>query len=173
MLRAATAPLDGVDEFVFKGGTSLSKAYGIIERFSEDIDLLVITTATGKALKRVLRAVADRTSTDLGIEHERAHEGRGFLNARYTYPARREVEFLSPGVLLEMGSPGGPLPNQRRSVQSLMADGPPTRTRLGPTFQSVGRPGLRRCQEEPVSGGRRRRGSCCRRRGSPQSSRSS
>lgn len=122
VLRAATAPLDGVDEFVFKGGTSLSKAYGIIERFSEDIDLLVITTATGKALKRVLRAVADRTSTDLGIEHERAHEGRGFLNARYTYPARREVGFLSPGVLLEMGSRGGPLPNQRRSVQSLMAD---------------------------------------------------
>ena len=25
--------------FVFKGGTSLSKAYGLIERFSEDIDL--------------------------------------------------------------------------------------------------------------------------------------
>lgn len=25
--------------FVFKGGTSLSKAYSIIDRFSEDIDL--------------------------------------------------------------------------------------------------------------------------------------
>lgn len=122
VLRTAIVPLDGVDEFVFKGGTSLSKAYGIIERFSEDIDLLVITPATGKALKRVLRAVADRTSTNLGIEHEPAHEGRGFLNARYTYPVRREVGFLSPGVLLEMGSRGGPLPNQRRSVQSLMAE---------------------------------------------------
>ena len=122
VLRAATAPLDGVDEFVFKGGTSLSKAYGIIERFSEDIDLLVTTTATGKALKRILRTVAERTSTNLGIKHERAHEGKGFLNARYTYPARREVEFLSPGVLLEMGSRGGPLPNQRRSVQSSMAE---------------------------------------------------
>jgi Nucleotidyl transferase AbiEii toxin, Type IV TA system len=49
VLRAATAPLEGVDEFVFKGGTSLSKAYGIIERFSEDIDLLVITPATETA----------------------------------------------------------------------------------------------------------------------------
>lgn len=29
-------------EFIFKGGTSLSKAYGLIERFSEDIDLLVV-----------------------------------------------------------------------------------------------------------------------------------
>lgn len=29
------------DSFAFKGGTSLSKAYGLIERFSEDIDLIL------------------------------------------------------------------------------------------------------------------------------------
>ena len=29
------------DRIVFKGGTSLSKAYGLIERFSEDIDLIL------------------------------------------------------------------------------------------------------------------------------------
>jgi predicted nucleotidyltransferase component of viral defense system len=29
------------DRFVFKGGTSLSKAYGIIDRFSEDVDLIM------------------------------------------------------------------------------------------------------------------------------------
>ena len=29
------------DAFAFKGGTSLSKAYGLIERFSEDIDLIL------------------------------------------------------------------------------------------------------------------------------------
>ena len=29
------------DYFVFKGGTSLSKAYHVIERFSEDIDLIL------------------------------------------------------------------------------------------------------------------------------------
>lgn len=29
------------DKLIFKGGTSLSKAYGIIERFSEDIDLTI------------------------------------------------------------------------------------------------------------------------------------
>jgi len=27
------------DHLVFKGGTSLSKAYGVIDRFSEDVDL--------------------------------------------------------------------------------------------------------------------------------------
>jgi len=29
------------NDFVFKGGTSLSKAFGLIERFSEDIDLVI------------------------------------------------------------------------------------------------------------------------------------
>jgi predicted nucleotidyltransferase component of viral defense system len=29
------------DAFVFKGGTSLSKAYHVIERFSEDIDIIL------------------------------------------------------------------------------------------------------------------------------------
>lgn len=32
--------------FVFKGGTSLSKAYGLIDRFSEDIDLSMNRRAT-------------------------------------------------------------------------------------------------------------------------------
>ena len=31
--------LENQPPLIFKGGTSLSKAYGIIERFSEDIDL--------------------------------------------------------------------------------------------------------------------------------------
>ena len=29
------------DAFVFKGGTSLSKVYHVIERFSEDVDLIL------------------------------------------------------------------------------------------------------------------------------------
>lgn len=29
------------DSFVFKGGTSLSKSYHVIDRFSEDIDLIL------------------------------------------------------------------------------------------------------------------------------------
>ena len=121
VLRHAMQSLDGVDLFVFKGGTSLSKAYGIIERFSEDIDLLVISTLTGKPLKRLLRTIAERTSLGLGLDHEREHEGRGYLNARYVYTPRREVTFLTAGVLLEMGSRGGPLPNELIAVRSLMA----------------------------------------------------
>lgn len=35
------------DLFIFKGGTSLSKAYGLIQRFSEDIDLILDWQALG------------------------------------------------------------------------------------------------------------------------------
>ncbi len=121
VLRSATAALAGLDDLVFKGGTSLSKAYGIIERFSEDIDVLVVCQQTGQALKRLMRAVAQRASDDLGLAHEREYEGKGFLNARYSYTARRSVGFLTPGVLLEMGSRGGPFPNERLPVRSMMS----------------------------------------------------
>ena len=40
------------DAFVFKGGTSLSKSYHVIERFSEDIDLTLDTTHFTQENKR-------------------------------------------------------------------------------------------------------------------------
>lgn len=107
---------------MFKGGTSLSKAFQLIERFSEDVDLLIVTEATGKALKRALRGVADKVSGDLGIGHDREVEGRGYLNARFAYPTATPAPFLTSGVLLEMGSRGGPTPNEVRTVSSLMSD---------------------------------------------------
>ena len=33
---------DFAEDFIFKGGTSLSKGYRLVERFSEDIDVLVL-----------------------------------------------------------------------------------------------------------------------------------
>lgn len=41
------------DKVVFKGGTSLSKAYNLVDRFSEDIDIAVIDAGSfnGNQLK--------------------------------------------------------------------------------------------------------------------------
>lgn len=52
---------DGIGtEVVFKGGTALSKCYGLIERFSEDIDLVVLSREgeTGNQLKKKLKEVS-------------------------------------------------------------------------------------------------------------------
>lgn len=49
--------------FVFKGGTSLSKAYGLIDRFSEDIDLSMNrrpTESEKRKSKIVIMEIAER-----------------------------------------------------------------------------------------------------------------
>ncbi|MGZ3897160.1 MAG: nucleotidyl transferase AbiEii/AbiGii toxin family protein [Flavisolibacter sp.] len=45
---------------IFKGGTALSKCHRLIERFSEDIDLVVVRTEgdNGNTLKNKLRAIS-------------------------------------------------------------------------------------------------------------------
>ncbi|MBT4757530.1 MAG: nucleotidyl transferase AbiEii/AbiGii toxin family protein, partial [Opitutae bacterium] len=42
------------NHLIFKGGTSLSKCYGIIERFSEDIDLSIHASAFGVEIEDAL-----------------------------------------------------------------------------------------------------------------------
>lgn len=48
-LREVSSVPEIGDRMTFKGGTSLSKAWGLIERFSEDIDLVVDKNALGFA----------------------------------------------------------------------------------------------------------------------------
>lgn len=49
-------------DIVFKGGTSLSKCFGMVERFSEDIDLIVLRkeNETDSKLKSKLKAISKR-----------------------------------------------------------------------------------------------------------------
>jgi predicted nucleotidyltransferase component of viral defense system len=53
--------------FVFKGGTSLSKAYGLIDRFSEDIDLSMNKKPTDSE-KRKSNEIIMNISKNLGLE---------------------------------------------------------------------------------------------------------
>ena len=55
------------DSVVFKGGTSLSKGYKIIKRFSEDVDIAIINASgfTGNQLKNLIRHVEKTISIDL------------------------------------------------------------------------------------------------------------
>src|SRR6056297_3315894 len=56
-----------VDSVVFKGGTSLSKGFQLIDRFSEDVDIAVIDTAehTGNQIKTMLRSVEKKITANL------------------------------------------------------------------------------------------------------------
>ena len=66
--------------FVFKGGTSLSKAYGLIDRFSEDIDLSMNKKPTDSE-KRKSNEIIMAIATNLGLELS----NQDMIKTRYNY----------------------------------------------------------------------------------------
>lgn len=114
------------DDFVFKGGTSLSKAFGIVERFSEDVDLLVLAGARGRGgVDKLMKSMADAAAAGLGGEKSPvgASETGRHRSYEIKYPATREAtSLIATSVLLEMGIRGGPHPSQSASIGSLLGD---------------------------------------------------
>lgn len=128
VLRGAVAAATENDlEIVFKGGTSLSKAFGLIERFSEDVDLLVIipgafgTGAADTKLKAIVTGAAAATRLPSTAAPEATSKGvkRG---ARFHYRDHDDATGLSAGVFLEIGSRGGAMPATTMAVRSLLAE---------------------------------------------------
>lgn len=102
MLRALVAEFP--DDFIFKGGTSLSKGYGIVERFSEDIDVLVLPGGRGRGsvdkLTQAMGAAAARGVSGEAVSTE-AETGRHRAYS-VSYPAaRRPTELIATSVLFE------------------------------------------------------------------------
>ena len=124
LLRSVARPTVG-GLCIFKGGTSLSKAYAIIERFSEDVDILVapVASASTGVRDRLLKAVAERAAVDLGLSGRLVTSTKGIKrNVIYEFPATYpDPGRLTAGVLLEMGIRGGPEPHERREVESYVA----------------------------------------------------
>jgi hypothetical protein len=78
------------DEVIFKGGTALSKCYKFIERFSEDIDLVVIRKEeeTGNQLKAKLKKITKEINTPfVEVEMEGITNKMGMIRKiAYNYP---------------------------------------------------------------------------------------
>lgn len=130
LLRSVAKPIDDA-YVVFKGGTSLSKALGLIERFSEDVDILLVVTRPfdktfGKgSVDKILKSICSRARDDLGLgEDDLELDGSGtgeHRNVRYRYPERFTPTVVRPGVLLEIGVRGGPNPRSRRTIHSFIS----------------------------------------------------
>ena len=112
---------------VFKGGTSLSKAWELIQRFSEDIDLLVRSEGEGvetrTARDRYMKAIDDTVGRIRGLE--RLDEGRSERGISRTVvfayePQAATREGLKATIMLEMGIRGGPHPTAARRLQSIL-----------------------------------------------------
>lgn len=137
------------DSLVFKGGTSLSKVFGKIERFSEDIDLAIDRTyfgLEGDLTKKQLKKLRKQSSTFvrdtfLGELQEafRQHgltelsataEPDGEGDATYPeprkifieYPSlfRESLDYIKPRVMLETGARSLIEPTTSVQVKSLV-----------------------------------------------------
>ena len=115
---------------VFKGGTSLSKAYGIGARFSEDIDVAIAEawTLSGNQLKNLIRRTAKNMTAGLdeivipGVTSKGSHYHKAF----YAYPRAVDVEQVGAikagQLLVEINSFANPYPSQKCTLTSFLAD---------------------------------------------------
>lgn len=118
------------DDIVFKGGTSLSKGFGLIQRFSEDIDLILDWRLLGYGLKepweersnnkqekfkldsiertnaflrdKFAPAVRELVSDDLGIDAD-IYAGEDEETVVFAYPKIFHSDALLDVVKLEIG----------------------------------------------------------------------
>jgi hypothetical protein len=114
------------EDFVFKGGTSLSKGYGILERFSDDLDILILrgdrskgaTDRLMKSMGQAAAAIAQGQADRYGGSETGVHRAY-----RVSYPATyRPTDVVATSVLLEMGVRGGPNPHEQVPIGSLLGD---------------------------------------------------
>lgn len=113
---------------VFKGGTSLSKAYNLIDRFSEDIDIAVIDSKSfnGNQLKTLIKKVAKEMTADLeevtvdGV----TSKGSRFYKAVYSYPEvlnlKTQTSISSGNLLVEINSFANPYPFETKRIISFI-----------------------------------------------------
>jgi Nucleotidyl transferase AbiEii toxin, Type IV TA system len=121
ILRALQYPPDGV-HVIFKGGTSLSKGFQLIQRMSEDVDILLHGKLSGANRKRVLQELTARVSKHIGLTAVAIRdEGDRKLVSRFVY-GDRTMEIGTPGVLLELGFRGHPQPTHTVEMTSYLAD---------------------------------------------------
>lgn len=118
---------DIADKVVFKGGTSLSKGYGIIERFSEDVDLALIPKLgrSGARVKRLLREITSTTGSDLKEDTNTHGEKHGRIRkVYYVYPRQvdgRLMGQVGDRLLIEANAFSRPQPNDCVELQTYIS----------------------------------------------------
>lgn len=115
-------------EIIFTGGTSLSKAYGLIQRFSEDLDFRIYTklhTCTRGERKSVREDILDILREQDGltvIEHsiEKGNESR-FFSLNIEYPQiNPPTQALRPHLKLEFSFEDTLLGPEVREIRSFV-----------------------------------------------------
>ncbi|MFW5512100.1 MAG: nucleotidyl transferase AbiEii/AbiGii toxin family protein [Segatella copri] len=111
-------------DMVFKGGTSLTKCYQLLDRFSEDIDISYTAESgtPGDARKRQLKKAVVVTMEELGFpitNLDMTRSRRHYNCYRATYPSMYEQSnILKPELVVETYVALLPFPTTKRMVDS-------------------------------------------------------
>jgi len=117
------------DKVVFKGGTSLSKAYHCIDRFSEDVDLAILkgTNISDNQLNKLIKSVEQ--SITKGVEYipDHPYEEKRGRNRKtfYRYPTTGPADELGnvkEEIQLELNSFTHPVPFEIVGIESYLAE---------------------------------------------------
>lgn len=115
---------------IWKGGTSLSKAYSLVKRFSSDVDFAVISDGLSQSqLKQLIVRISKDTTTDFA---EKEVDGGTIKKGRYrkTYHEYDSViaqrnsryNFLGNHVVVEINTYGNPFPHAEKHISTFIAD---------------------------------------------------
>jgi len=114
---------------VFKGGTALSKAFRLTNRFSEDIDIAVIdaNSMTGNQLKMLIKRLAKDMASGLEerVVQGITSKGSRFYRSIYLYPNfnNTDTSAVKAGqLLIEINTYGNPYPYVKQEISSFIGD---------------------------------------------------
>ncbi|MBP1565069.1 MAG: nucleotidyl transferase AbiEii/AbiGii toxin family protein [Oscillospiraceae bacterium] len=113
-------------DVIFKGGTSLSKCYKLIERFSEDIDLNIQgntkpTEGQRKHLKSNIISAIDELGFNL-INYEDIRSRRDFNRYMIDYSAQFSAGYLKRKIIVETAIFMRSYPSKRMKATSYIYD---------------------------------------------------
>jgi len=139
--------MECAESILFKGGTSLSKGWNLIKRFSEDIDLALDRSFLGftgqlkkSEIRRLRKASFDYITNIFLRELEEKFNEAGFDHVSVNdvkvanhdqdptiieiyYPKLTEKDsYMRPGLLVEIGFRSLGEPNTKRSFRSMVAE---------------------------------------------------
>ena len=111
ILRALSRSSYG-SKIVFKGGTSLSKAYQLIDRFSEDVDFAVISgDMSGNQVKMLLS----------NLMKEVISKGSKYRKQAFSYTAHTgfdtSVNPVPARIIVEISAFANPFPYEKRTIE--------------------------------------------------------
>ncbi len=116
------------DKVIFKGGTSLSKAFNCIDRFSEDIDLAILNSdgLSDNQLKKLIKQVEGRITGDLSYfehpnEEKRGRNRRTFYNYQKTIADDDGTSPVKSQIQLEINCFTNPVPFEKKQLNSYLS----------------------------------------------------